>query len=109
MTKEVSILDLEVNDILYTRDGRKIGNCVVVYKRRLPEEDHLLYPQGTIIDSTPVMYEYLLMSDYGTMISVRSNLTAYIKVNNRFYKKRGKASKGHKYYNFAKTCPEILL
>lgn len=88
----------KVNDILFTKDGRKIGNavCINIETRTIP------------IIHTPVKV-YWLKTDYGNVIKLTEYEFAYEPVTKRFYSTFGKASPDHKYYNYLESHPEELL
>ncbi len=81
---------LEINDILYTKDGRKTGNLTVV----------------DVIDhkTTNGLIYYKCISDYGTTVHISNfqNLK-------QWYKETGTASKSHKYYNYKERFPEEFI
>ena len=90
--------NLKVNDILYTKDGRKSGNCVVVdidldyvFRR---DEFELGYPIIQVV------------SDYGNLVTWHLNVKSLSK---QFYKHTGVATATHKHYNYRENYPEDFL
>lgn len=84
----------QINDIIYTKNGKVTGNLTVV--------------DIQIIDTTIGLHlkKYICMSDYGNMVEcyfTASNFTKY------FYTKPGKASSTHKYYNYKENHPEEFI
>lgn len=88
-------MNFEINDILYTKDGRKSGNLVVIDK-------YPTNPNPKIFNLVATRYQ--LISDYGNIIE--SYLLNYKK---QFYAKTGKATESHKYYNYKLNHPELFL
>ncbi len=83
-------MKLQINDILYTKDGRKSGNLTVV----------------DIYISHETLQVYVLMSDYGNII--RTTLSAFKNIK-YFFKTIGHATKGHKYFNHKQNHPELFI
>lgn len=84
--------NLQVNDILYTKDGRKSGNLTVI---------SVTTKQRNGKDS--LFYEFI--SDYGTII--RGFL--HPSFGKQFFKTIGKATPTHKYYNYKHNYPEKFI
>ena len=84
--------DLQVNDILYTKDGRKSGNLTVisVTTKQRKGEDKLYYE---------------FISDYGTIVSG----FLHPSFDKQFFKTIGKATPTHKYYNYKHNYPEKFI
>lgn len=93
---------IQVNSILYTKDGRKSGNLTCIHIKKLlsnlpiPEEERIL------------VYEYWFMSDYGDLIKV-FNFRFEMYRAKQFYSKLGIANESHKYYNYIESHPELLI
>lgn len=86
----------QINDIIYTKDGRKSGNlCIVdiVYVTLFGDSEHLVP-------------KYICMSDYGNRVET---FLAFPSTWKQFYKTPGKASHTHKYYNYKQTHPEEFI
>lgn len=83
---------LQVNDILYTKDGRKSGNLLVI-------------SVSTKLYKGKESYFYEFISDYGNKIS------GFLsdKMSKQFYVKPGKATPTHKYYNYKENHPEEYI
>ena len=77
----------KINDILYTKDGRKSGNLVII---DLVEQWNQIY--------------YLCISDYGNTITINSTskLTG-------FFKEPGIATESHKHHNYKELNPEEFI
>jgi hypothetical protein len=86
-----------VNDILYTKDGRKSGNLTVIDAKRVNVK---------VINDTEINFYkvYECISDYGNFVSISSASEL-----NGFYKELGKAAEGHKYFNYKKLNPELFV
>ena len=85
-------MKLKINDILYTKDGRRSGNlCVIDVKTNL---------------NTALMYSeaYTCLSDYGNRVIISSSSEL-----EGFFKSIGKAKDGHKYYNYKMRFPEEFI
>lgn len=78
----------EINDILYTKDGRLVGNLTIV--------DKVMTERGI---------EYIAISDYGNKITVPS----WLNLGELVYYKAGKADATHKYYNYKENYPEDFI
>ena len=83
----------QVNDIIYTKNGKVSGNLTIVDIRQLD----LTHSTITI---------YICMSDYGNMVE-RTFLGAGF--SKYFYVRPGKAGPGHKYYNYKESNPELFI
>lgn len=83
-------MNLQINDILYTKDGRKSGNLTLV----------------DIYTSHGVLEIYVFMSDYGNII--RTTLNA-LENSKYFFKIPGHATEDHKYFNYKQTHPEEFI
>jgi len=92
--------NLKVNDILYTKDGRKSGNCVVVNinldSTTQPFALNLRIPIPTV----------QVVSDYGNLVTWHLNVKSLSK---QFYKHTGVATATHKHYNYRENYPEDFL
>jgi hypothetical protein len=77
----------KINDILFTKDGRKIGNV-------------------TIIDIVEIHRDtyYKCITDYGNIldIDIENPLS-------NFFKSPGKANESHKFYNYKEKHPELFV
>lgn len=71
-------MKLKVNSILYTKDGRKIGNALIIATRN---SEHI---KEKIYDA---------ITDYGNTLSLTKR-----EVKEYYHKDVGKASKDHKHY-----------
>ena len=92
--------NLKVNDILYTKDGRICGNCVVVDVNL----DHITQIFNCTVNiPTPTIQ---VVSDYGNLITWRLDIKSLSK---QFYKHTGTATSTHKYYNYRENYPEDFL
>ena len=79
-------MTFNVNDILYTKDGRKCGNLCVI-----------------AVDPAKVT----CISDYGNIVSFYpSSPKSFPK---QFYKTLGKAGSTHKHHNYYLNHPEALI
>lgn len=87
-------MNYQINDILYTKDGRKCGNLIIV---------DIVQTQVTKDTYLPI---YTCMSDYGNMIKTWLNEKSTKK---QFYTTPGKATESHKYYNYKETHPEMFI
>lgn len=83
-------MKLQINDILYAKDGRKSGNLTLV----------------DIYTSHGILEVYVFMSDYGNV--VRSTLNA-LERSKHFFKTLGRAAEGHKYFNYKQNHPELFI
>lgn len=86
----------QINDILYTKDGRKSGNLTIVDVTQVQ----------FWLDSDETTTRYTCMSDYGNRIETYLAKPAF---HERFFTKPGKAKEGHKYYNYKQTHPEEFI
>jgi len=75
---------IEVNDILFTKDGRKTGNLTVI----------------DVLDTY-----YVCISDYGNKLTILKSES----LTKHFYSKLGKADSTHKYYNYKENHPEEFV
>lgn len=89
----------KINDILYTKDGRKSGNLTIVDIN----PNYFLGRPG-LPKSGPFTY-VTAMSDYGNKVNFISEINSF----DYFFATRGKATKGHKYYNYKETHPEEFI
>lgn len=87
----------KVNDILYTKDGRKAGNLTIVDVQYL-----------AIFKSSPErkFTMYTCLSDYGNKVVTPFREPSFSK---QFFKTPGKATQGHKYYNYKEQHPEEFI
>lgn len=90
--------NLKINDILYTKDGRKCGNCVVVSI----DLDHIVQMHGYDIDYPTIQ----VISDYGNLVTWRLSMS---NLSKQFYKHTGVADSTHKYHNYRENYPEEFL
>jgi len=79
----------QINDILYTKDGRKSGNLILIDK----------YMYNTTLQVL------VFMSDYGNKVKTTESALR----RNRFIKTPGKAIESHKYYNYKQNHPEEFI
>lgn len=100
----------EINDILYTKDGRKVGNLVILSKTLKQLSDFPEVIQDIISKHLPEnatsFYTYEAISDYGNIITISD---VSLKANNQFFKVPGKADITHKHYNYKQTHPEDFI
>ena len=94
-------MTFNVNDILYTRDGRKCGNLVVIAVDPAFEFTHTPH---SILGPT---LRITCISDYGNVINLYPNLSKTF--SKQFYKTLGKADSTHKHHNYYLNHPEALL
>ena len=87
-----------VNDIIYTRDGRKSGNLVVIAVDEAYDTQTNLY--GKVLRLTAI-------SDYGNIIHLFPELSKNF--SKQFFKTLGKATPTHKHYDYYLNHPEALL
>ena len=92
----------KLNDILYTKDGRKSGNLTIIAIEPYicPEPLGIILAQkGTDIPTQ----QYVAISDYG-------NVIRFTRINpEQYFKTVGHATEGHKYHNYYENHPEELL
>ena len=93
----MSIPIFEINDIIYTKDGRKSGNLTVVDINEVS-----FWKDHPDIKFT----EYTCMSDYGNVVKTLFGSPSFKK---QFYSKPGKATSTHKYYNYKQSHPEEFI
>ncbi len=91
---------MEINDILYTKDGRKSGNLVIIDKY----EGDLDVPGATYEPSTIKITFYKAISDYGNIITITD---ASPMAN--FFKEVGYATDTHKYHNYKLKNPDQFI
>lgn len=87
----------QVNDILYTKDGRKCGNMVCVKVEEVTVD--------TIFEEPLTRTRVWLVSDYGNLVSVLFH-DGLLK---QFYYTYGKADATHKHYNYVDSHPEEFI
>ena len=85
---------IQLNDILYTKNGRKSGNLTVID-----------IVEGSFIHGHATYYVECI-SDYGNKIKLYPEMQNIYK---QYYKQHGKAAEGHKYYNYYENHPEDLI
>lgn len=90
-------MNLQINDILYTKDGRKSGNLTII---------DIVQVQFWIDVETPTYPKYICMTDYGNRIETYLASPA---IKKQFYTKPGKATEGHKYFNYKQSHPEEFI
>ena len=86
----------KINDILYTKDGRKAGNLTVV----------AVEPTKLFDNSLTTYNVYICMSDYGNKVRSAFAEPAFSK---QFFKTPGKATQSHKFYNYKEQYPEEFI
>lgn len=92
-------MTLKPNDILYTRDGRKSGNIIVI------DVIDCEYHIGGDPDCS-ISYQILWgISDYGNQVRWRIGPNLW----KQFYKTLGHATPTHKYYDYKLNHPEELI
>lgn len=89
-------MNYQINDILYTKDGRKSGNLTIVDITQVQ----------FWLDTDATIPRYICMSDYGNRVETYLSQPAF---NKQFYTKPGKATATHKYYNYKQTHPEEFI
>ena len=89
----MSIKPFTINDILYTKDGRKSGNLTCVH---------------ITSDELPLVY---FVSDYGNLIHYKEAWLDNVRTAafKNYYATRGTCKTGHKYYNYYNTHPEMFI
>lgn len=87
-----------INDILYTRDGRKSGNLTIIAVDEAYDTKTHLY--GSVLRLTAI-------SDYGNIIHLYPDISTTF--HKQYFKTLGKANSTHKYYNYYLNHPEALL
>lgn len=81
---------LKPNDILYTKDGRKSGNLVII----------------EILHSGSASPIAVAISDYGNIVKFIINMPRLAK---QFYLDTGTADPTHKYHNYKLNYPEYSI
>lgn len=92
----------KINDIIYTKDGRRSGNLTVIaiHPYVCPEPLAFILAEENL-DIPTIQYEAI--SDYG-------NVVRFTRINTKhFFTKPGHANEAHKYYNYYENYPEELL
>ena len=94
-------MTFNVNDILYTRDGRKCGNlCIIAVD---PTFTFPNSPQDLLGPTLCIT----CISDYGNVINLYPTLSKSF--SKQFYKTLGKADSTHKHHDYYLNHPEVLL
>jgi len=93
----------QINDIIYTKDGRRSGNLTVVdrYPSGFSNERSLKYSKP-LEEKFP--YTYVVISDYGNLSKAK-----YGFASDQFFVVPGKARSTHKYYNYKEKHPEEFI
>jgi len=81
-------MKFKINDIIYTKDGRKSGNL-------------------TVIDETDKTY--LVISDYGNILPISKSKIGTETYLKQFFATTGYAEESHKYHNYKEYHPEMFI
>lgn len=81
---------LKPNDILYTKDGRKSGNLVII----------------EILDPELMLPTVVAISDYGNIVKFVPNVR---NLSKQFYVNTGTTTPTHKYHDYKLNYPEYSI
>ena len=93
----------EINDIIYTKDGRKSGNLTIVDK--YPSDfSKIVIPEIKTNLEKKYPYIYTVVSDYGNILKITRGFPV-----DQYFATPGKADSSHKYYNYKEKYPEEFI